>query len=187
MDYDTIKNYVQSKGYVFFDRGRFNLNLIGQRTPSDGSNTFNDIMYVVYKDSFDDKKCLSFPITTDPGTHYRINPINPKGTGIIAGGQWRGCWKIGLHKGYPALVQVKPMGVYRDNNKDNVLDKTNIEMDLNAFNCHRASKKGTSINVDKWSAGCQTYANCFDHDILMALCYRSAAIHGDSFSYTLLE
>lgn len=189
MDYQTLKAAVKAKGYVFFDSGVYNLNIVGVRTDENAENTFNDVMHVAYRDLMYVEHCLSFAITTDPGLKYRTNPINEKGTGIIVPLQHRGAWKLGTHKGAPALVQKELMHVYRDNNCDGLLDfdESTIEYCMGGFNCHKASSWGTSTQVDGWSAGCQVFANCHDHDILMALAGRSAVVHGDSFSYTLLR
>lgn len=188
MNYNELKRSVKALGYLFFDRGEFNLNVVGVRTQDDGADTFNDRMFVAYRDSHAVAVCLNFDITTDPGIAYRRNPINPRGTGIVVPGQHRGAWKIGEHKGTQALVQKKPMAVYRDNNKNSALDfdAITIERVMGGFNCHRSRKHGTSTSVGRWSAGCQVFANAYDHDVLMALSHRSAAIHGNSFTYTLL-
>ena len=63
-----------------------------------------------------------YPITTDPGFKSRTNPMNNSGCAILAPNQYRGCWTFGYHKGrYEALVQTKPVKVYRDNNKERVV------------------------------------------------------------------
>ncbi len=187
--YSDLKAALERKHYAFFDSGFYNLNIIGVRSKDDAANTFNDLMYVAYRDEFNNERALCFRVTTDPGLKYRANPINSKGTGIVVPGQHRGVWQIGAHKGYPALVQVKAMRVYRDNDSDGLLDydPRTIELCLGGFNCHKASKTGTSVQVDGWSAGCQVYANAFDHDLLLALCRRAVPIHGQRFSYTLLR
>ena len=188
MNYYGLKKAIEGKGLRFFNSGSFNLNLIGVRTTDDGANTFNDLFYIAFRDGTGVARALGFNITTDPGTDYRVNPLNEKGTGIIAPGQHRGAWAIGKHKGEPALVQVKPMAVFRDNDKNDVLDfdPSTVESVLGGFNCHKASKTGTSLTVGKWSAGCQVFANCHDHDVLLALCERAASLYGNSFTYTLI-
>ena len=142
MTYDELKTAVRAAGHVFFDHRLFNLNVVGVRTDDDAANTFNDWLYVAYRDYTRAELCLAFQMTTDPGVKYRKNPINEKGTGIIVPGQHRGVWKRGLHKGQPALVQVRPIPVYRDDNCDEILDfdKTTIERVMGGFNCHRASR-----------------------------------------------
>jgi len=187
--YKELKELVVAAGYRFFDTGAYNLNIVGVRTAGDGCNTFNDFIHVAFKDREGVACCLTFPATTDPGTDYRVNPLNPKGTGIMAPGQHRGLFSLGLHKGQPALVQVKPVNVYRDNNRDAVLDMdaTTIENTRGGFNLHRSRKNGTSTVVGKWSAGCQVLASSYDMDIVIALASKAATLYGDSFTYTLLS
>lgn len=58
--------------------------------------------------------------TTEPGSHYTFQPMNPKGAARIAFGQYK-AWSVGIHGNadpHEALVQVEPVTVYRDFNKD---------------------------------------------------------------------
>jgi hypothetical protein len=60
--------------------------------------------------------------TTEPGTHYTINPINPDGAVRIAFGQYKS-WRVGTHVSsgadpHEALLQVEDVSVFRDKNKD---------------------------------------------------------------------
>ncbi|WP_444901697.1 hypothetical protein ACJJIG_21205 [Microbulbifer sp. SSSA007] len=186
--YGKLQTAMISKGYRFFDEGDFNLNLIGIRTADNQSNSFNDHFAVAWR--FDGvPHCLVFPATTDPGTFWRENPINTDGTAILVPGQYPGLWQLGLHRGqYRALVQRKPARVYRDNNRDSVIDMdAPIDDGLFGINCHRASGTRESLRVDKWSAGCQVLANPFDFSLLIALCDRAAEQWGTTFTYTLLD
>lgn len=185
--YQQLKRVVESQGYVWFAGGDLDLNLIGVRTNDKKSNAFNDFFFVAYlEDGIE--KVLCFDCTTDPGLYYRNNPINVLGTAILKAMQHRRCWRLGMHKGkYPALVQVAPMTVHRDNNKDNKLDEGNEDTGFFGLNCHNANKQRKSTLVGKWSAGCQVIADPDDHDQLIALCKKAATLWGDRFSYTLLE
>jgi hypothetical protein len=95
---------------------------------------------------------------------------------------------MGMHRGqYPALVQRGHMSVYRDNNKDKVIDLSDMkEHGLFGINLHRSAKDYESTQVDKWSAGCQVLANPADFALLMAILERSAELYGNSFSYSLI-
>lgn len=58
--------------------------------------------------------------TTEPGTYYTVNPMNPNGAARIAFGQYK-AWQVGIHgnsEPHAALVQVAPVPVHRDRNKD---------------------------------------------------------------------
>jgi len=185
---ERIRESVKQKNYLFFESGEYNLNLVGVRTADKTANTFNDFFSCSYFDGFNWVSHV-WAITTDPGVYYRENPINANGTAILVPGQHRGLFKMGKHKGkYPALVQSAPCRVYRDNNKDAILDCNpgSIESGNFGINCHDSNKTGHSKQVDKWSAGCQVFSNHWDHKLLLALAARAVYQWGDGFTYTLL-
>lgn len=190
MDIKDIVKVMTVKGYAVFenDEKPLNLNYVGIRDTS-GVNKFNDwlVMFWKYRG-----KWSSFwrNGTTDPGTYWLENPSNPHGTAILREDQYRGCWKMGLHQGkYDALVQRKEVAVIRDGNKDGVLDLDSGYVDVGFFgiNHHRANAKNESVQVDKWSAGCQVTADPHLYDIFIQLCKESAEIWGEGITYTLLN
>ena len=176
--------------YKIFTNGDYNLNIIGVRTPSRIANSFDDEMHVCFKQNGQWVEFV-FPITTDPGTYYFENPMNVKGTAILVADQYRSVYKIDKHRGkYDALCQRNgKVRVYRDSNKDEILDHDPSTIDEGYFgiNIHRSSPKGESKNVGVWSAGCQVFKNLCDYNLFMALCKKSAELYGDTFTYTLLE
>lgn len=187
--FDFAKLFKQ-KGYAYFTIGDYNLNIIGVRKNNNNkaTNKFDDVLVVIYK--VDDKwvrKC--FDITTEPGTYYLEHPINADGTGILVPNQYRSTWKIGMHQGkYKALVQVKPVKVFRDGNKDLKydLDYNVTKEGMFGVNIHKAGK--ASKQVDKWSAACQVFANEQDFDEFMKLCNKQIEVDGgNSFTYTLVN
>ena len=187
-----IEETVKGKGYKWFENGNYNLNIVGVRNSSTNeevTNKFDDLLTVSYKTeniwNFRQWGC-----TTDPGKYYTENLLNPDGVAILVPGQYRSTYSIGLHQGkYEALKQMKPVQVYRDNNKDNFYDMQpdDIHEGIFGINIHRASATGTSTQIDKWSAGCQVIANYKDFDRLMWLARQSEGIWGNSFTYTLIE
>ena len=175
-----------NKGYAYFTNGKYNLNIIGvRRAGNKVTNQFDDYIVVEYIDMYGIKTREVFAATTDPGLSSITNPISSKGCAILVPGQYRSSWMIGYHKGkYEALVQCKPLKVYRDNDKDNVYDlnpKT-IEEGIYGINLHHAGTD--SISVDKWSAGCQVIARLRDFQQLMKTCMKQ---NGNTFTYTLLR
>jgi hypothetical protein len=123
---------MKAKGYVFFDDAnkKLNLNLIGVRRDNQGTNEFDDFMLLVYRE---EELMIQerYSITTDPGKYWLENPMNPKGTAILVPGQYRSTWQLGKHQGkYEALVQRKPVKVYRDNNKDEIIDYNSMALML---------------------------------------------------------
>ena len=178
---------LRDKGYLVFedDSKNFNLNIVGIRTNDTTSNKFNDWMVIFWKfRGFWNK--MVFPITTDPGIYWREHPMNVKGTAILAEGQHRGMWKVGKHKGYPALQQNKPCTVIRDSDKDAVLDFDGSE-DFGHFGINHHKAGANSKQVDKWSAGCQVQPNSALFHIEMTIFNEAACNWGNSFTYTLIH
>ena len=184
----AILKQVASAGHAVFTRGLFNLNIVGIRTPDDSANTFNDGLVVAYKDEHGWITRGPWKWTTDPGTYYRLRPMNVEGTAIMCPGQYRGAYQIGLHRGRPALRQVGPVRIWRDNNRDAILDMDPATVDTGryAMNIHRSSSTESTV-VDRWSAGCQVAARSTDMDCLLSLCRKSAELYGPRFTYTLIE
>lgn len=179
-----------NKDYVYFNKGKYNLNIIGvRRTSTKVTNQFDDYIVVEYIDMYGIKTREVFAATTDPGLSSITNPISSKGCAILAPGQYRSCWKLGYHKGkYEAIVQYKPVKVYRDNNKDKVydFDSKTIEEGIFGINIHKAGDNSTIVNG--WSAGCQVLARRKDFDKLMKLAhYQISQGHGKLFTYTLIN
>jgi len=193
---DNLRSLLEAKGYVFFDGHgkKLNLNLIGVRRDNQGTNEFDDFLVVLFRNSVGGIDVMTkhqYEITTDPGKYWLENPTNPKGTAILVPGQYRGAWKIGKHQNrYEALVQRKPVKVWRDNNKDAIIDYNNIELlsDEGYFgiNIHRSNPYSESYLVNRWSAGCQVFKKVENFNAFMSLCKASAKLYGPNFTYTLI-
>jgi hypothetical protein len=85
------------------------------------------------------------------------------------------------------MRQVKPVKVYRDKNKDMTYDETVIQEGLFGINGHRSNPKTESEYVENWSEGCQVFKRLKDFNEFMALIRKAKDIHGNSFTYTLIE
>ena len=187
---EKIQQVLDRKGFKFFDNhNSYNLNIIGVRSNSVMANSFDDWLYLVFRDEEMAMQMHCFSITTDPGTYWLEHPMNVNGTAVLVPGQYRGSHMLGKHRGkYDALVQAKPVKVYRDNNGDNVLDFSGpIEEGLFGLNIHRSSATGSSQVVEKWSAGCQVFQNVSEYNFFIETCKQAVALYGNSFTYTLLE
>ena len=194
---EQIETSVKAKGYKWFednnDKG-YDVNIIGVRNSETNgrvTNAFDDCMTISYKVE-GEWKFYCFPCTTDPGTHWVENILNDRGVAILKPGQYRGSHKLRLHQGkYLALGQKKPMSIYRDANLDGKYDliEESVREELIGINIHRATSRagGKSTRVDKWSAGCQVIADNDDWHLFLDICQSAREIHGNSFSYTLLE
>ena len=185
----TIQATLAQKGFIIFSRP-FELNITGIRSNSTTANSFDDSINVFYKTNEGNWVHHQFKATTDPGTFWLENPLNTGGTAILKHGQYMGSHAIGLHRGkYMALVQRRPLTVLRDYDRNATLDFMNGKEDTGMFgiNIHRASVNGTTKVVDKYSAGCQVFANANDFGIFMQLCERHKQLYGNQFTYTLID
>jgi hypothetical protein len=184
-----ILERVESLGHVVFASGAYNINIIGERTPNQEANKFDDRLHLVFKNEDDEWQHLWFECTTDPGTYWLENPGNHKGTAIMVPGQYRGAYKIDKHAGrYDALCQRNgTVQCYRDSNRDRVLDMDpeSITQGFYGINIHHAGTD--SKNVDKWSAGCTVVGNMADWDVFFSVVKKSADLYGNQFTYTLIE
>jgi len=186
----NIKNALRNRKYIFFDNGDpWNVNIVGIRGENPGTNAFDDFITMTYRNEKGEWIFHKWPATTDPGKYWLNHPLNTKGTAVLVPGQYRGSHMIGLHKGYEALVQKRPLKVYRDNNQDNVidLDPKTVEEGIFGINIHRSNPFTESYYVDKWSAGCQVFKRVDDFLAFMSICRVAAESFGNSFTYTLIE
>lgn len=187
-----IASIMRKKGYAFFTNGYYNLNIIGIRRDNNKkvTNLYDDILLVTYKTTKGWQKKV-YNITTEPGSYYMRKELgNPKGTAILVPGQYRGCWKLGNHKGkYKALVQKRPVKVYRDGNMDMIYDMypETINEGLFGINIHRSNEGYTRQTVDMYSAGCQVFNDPRDFESFIRLCEEQSKIYGNSFTYTLID
>ena len=194
---EQIETTVKEKGYKWFEDNSnkgYDVNIVGVRnskTKGRVTNAFDDCITISYKiDGEWQFHC--FPCTTDPGSHWVENILNDRGVAILKPGQYRGSHKLRLHQGkYLALGQKKPMSIYRDANLDGKYDliEESVREELVGINIHRATSRagGKSSRIDKWSAGCQVIADNDDWHEFLDICQAAREIHGNSFSYTLLE
>ena len=194
---EQIQTTVEDKGYKYFhdnlNKG-YDVNIIGVRnskTKGRVTNAFDDTLTISYKID-GEWQYHEFNCTTDPGSHWVENLLNEKGVAILKPNQYRGSHKLDFHQGrYLALRQKSDVTVYRDNDRDNNYDLNESKTDTGIFgiNIHRATGRsgGKSIRVDKWSAGCQVIADNDDWHTFLGICQSAREIHGNSFSYTLIE
>jgi hypothetical protein len=198
---DSVLDVMARKRYDVFRRGPFDLNIIGIRSNESRSNSFDDVMAVIYKDEYYVATMDLYPITTDPGKPWLLKPLaGTNGTAILVPGQYRSAYRIGKHGrthrggGYTALEQVSEMTYVRDNNRDAVIDFTLYADKAKHFranlktNIHRAHPNIIMRTVESYSAGCQVFQNPKHFDEFMKLCQKQVDHgYGQTFTYTLIE
>ena len=154
---------------------------VGIRSTANLPNQFDDLFGVVMGD-----KVEWFTCTTNPGTHWLKNLLNPKGTALLKANQYVDTWKLGLHQGkYEAFVQAQAVEVFRDKDLDDVAEETaTVDKGFFGINIHRANEKFTSKLIDKWSAGCQVLNNPADFAKVL---FTAKNTKQKTFTYTLLK
>lgn len=190
-DVKSVIGAFQKLGYRVAqkDHKDYNLNIVGIRNDAGEVNRFDDQIWVFWKYQ-NNWQIVKYKATTDPGLSWLVNPERQEGTAILKEGQYIGSHRLGKHRGkYEALVQATPVTVIRDFNRDKKLDYSSGREQTGIFgiNIHRANEFKTSVQVDKWSAGCQVFADPVEFSDFIKLCKRSMAEWGNSFSYTLLR
>lgn len=186
---DQIKQAVLRKGYQFFEDGDFNVNIVGIRNNTPGkkvTNVFDDWITLTFKQD-GIWQFYIWPATTDPGKAPMLLGNNGIGTARVVPGQYLGSHMIRLHRGqYEAVCQKGNISVYRDADRDLEFDTDKITTaDNYGINIHKAGRDSTWI--DNWSHGCQVFKRSIDFEEFMRICKKAAKIHGNSFSYTLIE
>lgn len=188
---EQVEVAVKSKGYVWFEDANnkgFDVNIVGIRNSATGdkvTNLFDDYLTVSYKEA-GEWKFQIWPATTDPGKKGVMEYHNANGVARLVEGQYRGSHGIGLHQGkYEALKQAKNVKVYRDANRDMTFNENKIQEGVFGINIHRAGADSTY--VENWSEGCQVFKKSADFDVFMSICRKARDIHGNSFTYTLIE
>jgi hypothetical protein len=173
---EEVKKEFEKLNYKWFD-----FHFVGVRSNANLKNEFDDLFGMIKGNTIQWVTC-----TTNPGTHWLKNLLNPKGTALLRPNQYVDTWQIGMHQGkYKAFCQCKPVEVYRDNNLNDVAEETSaIDRGLFGINIHRANDKAISKFIDKWSAGCQVLNNPADFQKLLELAEESKL---KQFTYTLLK
>ena len=188
---EQVEATIKSKGYVWFDDNAnkgFDINIVGIRNSKTGNtvtNVFDDFLTLSYKEGGVWKFHI-WSATTDPGKKGVMEYHNAAGVARLVPGQYRGSHGIGLHQGkYEALKQAKNVKVYRDANRDMVYNEDKIQEGVFGINIHKAGADSTY--VENWSEGCQVFKKSSDFEAFMAIVRKYRDIHGNSFTYTLIE
>ncbi|WP_285295738.1 peptidoglycan-binding domain-containing protein [Aureimonas altamirensis] len=129
------------------------------RPNDDTPNQFNDlrIVFSVGEGGTIDVEGSVWDGTTEPGRYWTLNPMNPLGAARIAFGQYK-AWCVGTHhpnaaSAHQALVQIEPISVYRDRNKDFKRPGDMVDTGLFAINQHWGYD-APQDDLGRTSAGC---------------------------------
>lgn len=185
---EQIETAVKAKGYKWFEEKDLQVNIVGIRnsaTEQKVTNLFDDHLTITYKESGEWKSHV-WPATTDPGTKGVMQYGNKAGVARLVEGQYIDSHIMRLHAGkYEALGQNKPVKVFRDSDRNMVYDESRTQTGLFGINIHKAGTDSTF--VENWSEGCQVFKRVKDFEAFMTICRKARALHGNNFTYTLIE
>ena len=192
---EQIEKAVKDKGYKWFEdpsNKTYDVNIVGVRNNAPSiadkvTNVFDDCLTISYKDEAGNWQFFCWAGTCDPGKKGVMEFHNNKGVARLVPGQYRGVWKIDKHQGkYEALCQRNGnVTVFRDANKNLLFEESIRDTGMFGINIHKAGQD--SAWVENWSEGCQVFKRVKDFDVFMSICKKAAKMHGNRFSYTLLE
>ena len=205
IDETVIEKFMRENGRPWYEED-YQLNIVGITNskagpPPELTNKFDDFITVTYKVNGVTQFKI-YPATTRPGRTWLIGnpqsdgtlePLNPAGTAFMPthkSAVRQDAYEIRLHGGkYEALGTrgASQNLIFRDNNWDTKYDEgANSTVGNFGLNIHRSSPTGTSINVNKWSGGCQVFANIGNFNEFMTLAKKHKEIWGNTFTYTLI-
>ena len=205
IDAGVIEKFMKDNGHVWYEED-YQLNIVGVTNSEAGpppnlTNLFDDFMTITYKVNGETFFHI-YPATTRPGKTWALGnpqsngtlePLNPDGLGFIPTHKTsirEDAYKIRGHgkTRYEAMgTNGKHMDIWRDPVFDTIYSQTIAEFGNKGMNIHRSSKTGTSTVVNKWSGGCQVFANIGHFMEFMTLANKHRELWGNTFTYTLVE
>lgn len=180
-----ILDRVAARGFLIFERGDYNANLVVERT-SFAPGVYDDWLHLAYRVGghwvAHQWACSSVPHPT-----YLEHPINPEGTATLEGGQHLRSHRIDWHP-YPghvdaagrtdateALVAVRPLPVRRDNDRNRLLTIAGPVV----------TAEGINIHAGRYSAGCVVAPQGMPECVAYLKACR--AVWGNLFTVTVLD
>ena len=192
---EQIETAVKAKGYKWFEdtaNKSYDVNIVGVRNNSPAiykkvTNVFDDCLTISYLDEKGVEQFYCWNATTDPGKKGVQQFHNKKGVARLIPSQYRTTYAVDKHQGkYDALCQrLGNVNVWRDANRDLIFEEKVTDTGMFGINIHKAGQDSTW--VENWSEGCQVFKRVKDFDQFMSICKKAAKIHGNKFSYTLIE
>ena len=195
---DKIIKIVQSGGGKVFENEGF-INFCGVRNNAT-NDTFNDTLYIYWKEGGIFKCVKTSGFTTKPGKASVQKPFNNKGCAIVKEGWHPDIWHHGVHNassknGHKALRQdsgvTKPITITRDNTQRGRTGKYELKVFSNTTetgfpytNMHRSGTPKSS-NVGTWSAGCQVFQVKTEFEEMLKMANIASSKGQKLFSYFL--
>jgi len=176
-----ILDYMRAKGYAIAT-GAAEVNIVyvegcdaDGRPNADRADEWNDLRIVIAHDgNGTPQMLLCEPATCEPGLAPTLSAAARRRGGVarIAFGQYT-AWICGYHKrraDHPALVQVQPVPVLRDYNRDGLRDGDKQDLGLFGINHHGTGAQYRGVTVSNYSEGCSVGRDWVRHLFFMGLC-----------------
>jgi hypothetical protein len=159
---------------VFYVQGMFPNGVSNDNAP----NQFNDSRFLVEINPTP-RLIGAWDASVEPGNHYTKQPMNANGAAHIQLSKQYKAWRIGKHKGRElALVQVKPVDIIRDKNRNGKVDEGDKqERSLIGANQHSANNQQL---VDDASAGCPVGRTSKGHQEFMGFLQQDVDYQADN-------
>lgn len=178
-----LLRYMRAKGYeIFTGPGELNIVYVEGMNPDGGQNVdtpdvWNDLRCVIDFVGDEPRLLIAHVATTEPGraATFSTGAKNRGGVARITFGQYT-AWRMAFHnvrkngKNHPALVQVMPLPVHRDKNRDMKRTGDNIHIGYFGINQHSTRPGYTGGNVGTWSEGCLVGMMWSEHLEFIRLC-----------------
>ena len=194
---DWLRAECARLGYVWFDQGVCNLNAIAVRRLPGTPDAFDDVLTATWREPDGSWRTAAWSCTTDPGLYWLRNPSRVEGTAVLCPGQYRGAWVIGRHHAhYPALTQTRSVCVWRDRNRNGVVNREGPRHSgYYGINVHAASLDPfhdwddipPRASVGRWSAGCLVLPSSHDYRQWWSWVVETTARYGLHVTLALLE
>lgn len=161
LTYQRLIEYLESKGKTIDqilpkpNKNKPLFGFIAIRTSKKFTDGYDD--FLLYINGYD--LIEVFACTTKAGIYYVYNPITYgglTGTAVLAPGEYLDTWECHwtYRVGYKSmeLLQVKPVIIGRDGNRNDTIDYSNMQEGYFGINIHEG---GTFLSkILRWSAGC---------------------------------
>ena len=172
----SIAKYYKLQGW-YFSRNSSEINICyleganaDGRQNTDAPNEWNDRRIIWSVRAGIPTTLGNWQASCEPGWWHTLNPMNPDGCARIKNPAHFRAWRIGFHGGakpHPALVQVAPVEIFRDSNKD--MSRTGDRLHQGLFGINQHWGYGMQF-VDRASAGCMAAPDWEGHLEFIAAC-----------------
>lgn len=199
-EYQMVEKSVLNKGYIWRERGDFDVNLTFVRMSDSVSNMMDDRCYISYM-TLGVEYCIFIDANTKPALYGALyNPVTVGGvTGTACtvpqqvleahkyiNNPWNDTYDPWTQ---PFFQQVKSLKIWRDNDRDNVIDHMQEESGppSDGLCIHIQENPLSAPDKKPWSLGCMGLHKKDFKDELDPIIKKRIAVFGLLFDFTLLE